>query len=190
MNIIIPEIMLNKLRKLLKDVTELLDKNNINYWIDGGSLLGAVREGGQILHDDDCDIAIMDSEKKKIIKIIPKIKDIGYDCRFVNDMIKIFYKNEDALRCKIGDYCINYATLDIFFYKITNSKKVVLKSHVQRLKWPGAVHNESDLYPLKLYKFDGFVVWGPNNPIPYLDSLYGDWKNPKHDLDKEFLKYE
>ncbi len=36
------------LYQILKDVSELLEKEGIVYWMDGGTLLGAVRMGGLI----------------------------------------------------------------------------------------------------------------------------------------------
>ena len=36
------------LYQLMKDTHELLVKHNIEYWVDGGTLLGAVRHGGII----------------------------------------------------------------------------------------------------------------------------------------------
>lgn len=48
-----------RLRTMLLDIKNVFDKHKIQYSLDGGTLLGAVREGGQFLFwDDDIDIAI------------------------------------------------------------------------------------------------------------------------------------
>lgn len=46
------------LYQTMKDVHEILGKYNIEYYADGGTLLGAIRHKGIIPWDDDLDISI------------------------------------------------------------------------------------------------------------------------------------
>ena len=44
---------------LLRYVVNTLPKYHLTFWLDFGTLLGAVREGGFMLHDSDIDIALL-----------------------------------------------------------------------------------------------------------------------------------
>lgn len=58
--------------EMLRDVAKFCDQNNIKYWLDSGTLLGAVRHGGFIPWDDDIDISMDYANYKKFLKLAPK----------------------------------------------------------------------------------------------------------------------
>ena len=55
---------------LLKEFDSICRKHNITYYLEGGSLLGAVRHKGFLPWDDDIDLCITRSEWKKLLAVI------------------------------------------------------------------------------------------------------------------------
>lgn len=56
---------------ILEVIDQICKKHNIEYWLDGGSILGAVRHGGFIPWDDDIDIAMRQEELDRFIQVAP-----------------------------------------------------------------------------------------------------------------------
>lgn len=80
---------------ILIEFDRICRKNNIDYWIEYGTLLGAIRHGGFIPWDDDIDVCVLRKDRKKLIKAINK--DLGESYFFIDNVSKEHYS-----RCSCG----------------------------------------------------------------------------------------
>lgn len=64
--------MQNKLFEMFKWLVQFLDSHSLNYFIIGGTMLGAIRHGGFIPWDDDIDIAMPRNDYEKLLDLFEK----------------------------------------------------------------------------------------------------------------------
>lgn len=85
---------------ILVEIDKICRRHNIPYWIDYGSLLGAVRHGGFIPWDDDLDIGMMKEDYSRFLSIAPQelpdqfvVQNISTEKYFPLTFSKIVDKN-------------------------------------------------------------------------------------------------
>lgn len=125
--------------KILLEVDRICKENNINYWLDFGALLGAVRHKDFIPWDDDIDIGMLREDYDKFIKIFnEKTSDnnlyIEYYChpKGTFNLVKICHKDIKNIFVDIFPYDFYIESLDCegkinLHNKITKLKKNLYK---------------------------------------------------------------
>jgi hypothetical protein len=173
----IPKV--NRIYDLLQQVTCELDRNNIDYIITSGTLLGSVRQQGMIPWDDDADITIIMKDHENPTQIKQKV----LDC------LKVLNKNNiNSYEHQVGNILIAHfnntpSCVDIFFLQRTNedSSSFGGKTPYRYLtpfdtKYPNEYYFYNEIFPIKEYTFGPIILKGPNNPYDFLERTYPNWK--------------
>ena len=95
---------LNKLHAelliIMDEIDRVCKKNNLRYYLVGGSLLGAVRHKGFIPWDDDLDIAMPREDLNKLLEISASVLSPNYYVKWYQDDPR--YWNPFPKICKRG----------------------------------------------------------------------------------------
>ena len=167
---------------LLKKTTLILDNLNIQYWLEGGTLLGALRDQKLIPWDHDLDLGIKFSNNEEINKLINALKKYYYVrlLKFPSDpgiwslgnyrLIKVYPRKYKFFRTNL--------CLDIFiFYKgivegIGNMYRYVVWDN-------NACYALKHLDNLDTVNFYNSKFNIPSHVEEFLQNKYGSgWKTP------------
>jgi lipopolysaccharide cholinephosphotransferase len=69
----------DKLYDLVMVSAEILEMHGIRYTMEGGTLLGAVRNGGLIKHDNDADFDVLQTDLARILALRPLFESYGVE---------------------------------------------------------------------------------------------------------------
>lgn len=133
----------NEALNTLKEFHRVCEKNNIPYQLAFGSLLGVVRDGGQIPWDYDIDVMVPYSSKEDLINALKKDLDDNY----------YFYCPENNERCRHvmmrlapKGYRTEALHVDVFYYVGTPNDEE------QRRQFVKEIERVSELHYLRLVK--------------------------------------
>lgn len=156
----LPSNALDKLAIITKNLNEL----NINYIVTDGTILGLYRDGGLIKHDNDIDIALIDS--KDLLKLVKN---------YLN-------KNWIILRILVK----NFHIYQIIFYKdglvldFCNWKKKNDFVYFRAPEINGLRKQPSYYYEPVKYNLSKIVLLSHPNLRQWICEHYGeDWETPK-----------
>lgn len=171
--------------KMLYDVTQLFDLLRLPYWLEGGTQIGIVREQRLLPWDNDMDISMYDTHKRKLWVLIPLLILRGYRLTLQNHQTDIgpFKKGEPKI-IKIRNFTRRLkkgkVTLDVFIKRKVNDDCFWVVGIDKRvLKSTPAHFTES----LRTIEFKGKNYLIPDNYDAYLTFRYGNWREPQKEWD-------
>lgn len=169
---------------LMFGVCSELNELGVEYWIEGGTLLGAVRDGRMIPWDHDLDFGMKfssDTEMKKMIKQLDRVFYVS--CKGFTDkeniwqlgdfrVLKIYPKRLLLLK---DELC-----LDLFVYYRGKLPTTGEDVYMYGVWGRNAFHKAEHFDSLEDIEFYGGTVPIPANTEKFLETKYGaDWRTPK-----------
>ena len=153
------------LYNILKDVTNVLEKNNLEYFISFGTLLGAIRHKGLIPWDTDIDIIIPEQIKEQIFNTLKDQLDTHYivkkdkENNIVGSLMRVYLSKTNTLH------------LDLFTYLEDTTQNIIFGYN--------RIFSKTDIYPLRKIDFYDIKLFAPQDTNKHLQMLY----------DKEYMLY-
>lgn len=175
----------------LSRLHELLTKNSIAYHCEAGTLLGLVRDGGFIKHDDDIDICVPPG----------RIPMSGVLKVFINAGYKVVQCLEYEGR--LSEFTVRDLTgipIDIFTCRFNSDEPGKMYQMFPRWSptrsYPNARANHLLEFEYvrptgtKVIKVHGAETVIPENFAEVLDSEFGPWRVPDPSFKSEMLKHK
>ena len=182
------------MQTLSRYVTSRLTEMNLAHWLDGGTLLGAVREnGGLLAWEDDVDISVYLDENTTWRSFVAGFTERGARDGYT---VEVFEKR--------GYLSISYNSpghwpfhwernrtrgeirLDIAVYRLAQSYgELVLERRLKKGAMPltesGGYGVPRDMVlPVSKINFLGSEMVCPNQPEAYLRAVYGNYNKPDY----------
>jgi phosphorylcholine metabolism protein LicD len=179
----------------LKEILTLFHKDQIPYWLDCGTLLGAQRYGGIIPWDFDLDMAILQVDFDRAFKALSALDHTQY---VVQD-----WSSRDRPKSYLKVYVKKTGSLiDIYNFEIDEKKQVIrsVLSNENSIFLPESWKIRerrfiidtpiSYVFPLKKAQFDGIVAFVPAQTVLYLQQRYGQNIEPAKVFNELSHRYE
>ena len=155
----------------LKKTSQILEENNIKWTIFFGTLLGLYRDLDLMDHDDDIDIVIIDMKIDQFADTLSKFNTDFKIIKIEENIISLIYKDSSF-------------HIDLYFTNTLNNENKITFGGYDFEDSIIDLLSENENYFLRSYSAtlsnkNFLKVRIPDNPVPFLEFLYGKtWRIP------------
>lgn len=148
----------DRVTSVLQDTVRALESNNVDYWINGGTLLGVYLNGTVISWDYDADL------------FIPRTMQSLNTIRW-SDYGLISYTGWDGI-VRVKRSRFSSIRVDLFMVHFKDGHQWFNDDHINAKYPKETLLTTDDIYPLRRYNMTSGQVWGPSRPATVLHKLY------------------
>lgn len=172
-------------RKFLILVAQLFDEANINYALEGGTLLGIVRDDQLLPWDHDLDLSVNQPETEKILRLKWKLLKMGLKLSIRRNqtknnliphgsvyLIKIKPTKKVILNVLKGHKTPHFVVCDIFI-KFPDANYYYWQAKDKIMRIDRKYHDST-----QTISYHNTSLKVPNRYKDYLAEKYGDWSIP------------
>lgn len=160
--------------KILGDLATLLDRDNVRWWIDYGTVLGFVANGGLFWNDKDTDIGVLSEDREKVLALQRELRAMGYTAAYSNPRPARFSGGD---RMKVRLSRINHTNCDVFFWERKPHGILDRNNYIQVDLNKGREFPEKWALPVVRGKWEGIDVAVPAMAAELVAHRYGeDWR--------------
>lgn len=141
----------DKAVEMMVEVKAILDRNGVNFWIEYGTFLGAVRNGQMVPWDNEIDIGVFDYSFTNKENFLNDLKRHGYEIKYRPGRIKIYKAgwwlglfNFDLHLYQVDDNEVAYVSADM-------PDPSLINTIFSRLEWIISLY---DRRKQTVYRFD------------------------------------
>ena len=144
----------------LKTITDTLEKFEIPYILEGGTLLGAIRENRFLPWDKDVGIAVStEFFYEKMNSVTDALISLGFEAGYRDDTFE---------NCKLN-FIINETRYEILGWYARGSWRRRARYRMHR----------KFLEERKIINFFNYNFYSPRDDEKFLRHFYGNWRKPK-----------
>lgn len=157
----------------LEAIDDICRKNNLEYVLTGGSLLGSYWYNGLIPWDDDADISMLEEDVKKLLLLAPELEEKGFQIMESEWGYYIYPTN--GVPTKKGQ---KYPAIDLFPLKKRGGKYCAASERCYN-HWPNEYFTQEEWHNITDITFGHLTLRGHAgmDAERMLNTTYGDdWK--------------
>lgn len=179
------------IRQIVADTARVLADHDVPWWLDYGSLLGAVRNPltrwadypwlpqderpagplapGIVPHDKDADAGFLGADWSKLMRVRAALERMGY----------VAIAKPHGLKMKVRLSQSNTTNLDLFGWREKVGGVLFRPRYINVDNYKGRDFPAKWVRPLGTVEWEGITLPAPNNPVEFCAFRYGEsWKTP------------